>query len=76
MSLPLWAGGRGDGVSLAGVSDLSGLRAEGGVGGYDLGHVGGSSAVLGVVQGSDRGGGEASHGGGSDSSGETHFDIR
>jgi hypothetical protein len=55
------------------VSDLSGLRAEGCERGDDLGHVGGSGAVL--RHGCDRGRGEASHGGGSDSSGETHFDI-
>jgi hypothetical protein len=66
-----------NGVGLAGVGDLSGLRAESGERGDDLGHVGGSGAVLGVVvRGSDGGRGEASHGGGSDSSGETHFDIR
>lgn len=64
-------GGRGDSVSLAGVGDLSGLRAVSGDSGDDLGHVGGSSAVLGSVHlGS---GNNASHGGGSDSSSETHF---
>ena len=66
--------GFSDGVSLASVGDLSGLRAESSECGDDLGHVGWSSAVLG--DGCDGGRGEASHGGGSDSSGETHFDIR
>jgi len=66
-----------DGVSLASVGDLSGLRTESSERGNDLGHVGGSGAVLGVVvRRSDGGRGEASHGGGSDSSSETHFDIR
>jgi hypothetical protein len=59
------------------VGDLGGLRAVSGVRSEDLGHVGGSSAVLGVVHGGcNRGRGEASHGGGSDGSSETHFDIR
>lgn len=67
-------GGRGDSVGLAGVGDLSGLRAVSGDGGDDLSHVGGSSAVLGSLHlGS---GDNASHGGGSDSGSETHFDIR
>jgi len=67
----------GNGVGLAGVGDLSSLRAESGERGDDFGHVGGSGAVLGVVvRRSDGGRGEASHGGGSDSSSETHFDIR
>ena len=56
------------------MSDLSGLRAESSERGDDLSHVDGSSAVLG--NGSDGSRGKASHGGGSDSSGETHFDIR
>lgn len=59
------------------MSDLSGLRAESSVGSEDLSHVGGSSAVLGVVKcRCDGSRGEASHGGGSDGSSETHFDIR
>lgn len=65
-------GGLRDGVGLAGVGDLGGLRAVGGVGGDDLSHVGGASAVL----GGDRGGGNASQSGGGDGSSETHFDIR
>lgn len=69
-------GGLSDGVGLASVGDLSGLRAESGERGDDLGHVGGSGAVLGVIVGGRDGGrGETSHSGGSDSSGETHFDI-
>jgi hypothetical protein len=68
-------GGLRDGVGLAGVGDLSCLRAESGEGGDHLGHVGGSSAVLGSIH-LDGGGDKASHGGGSDSSGETHVDIR
>ena len=59
------------------MGDLGGLRAVSGVRSEDLGHVGGSSAVLGVVKcGCDGSRGEASHGGGSDGSSETHFDIR
>lgn len=59
------------------MGDLGGLGTESSVRSDDLGHVGWSGAVLGVVHnGCDRGRGEASHGGGSDSSGETHFDIR
>jgi hypothetical protein len=69
------SGGLGDGVGLAGVSDLSCLGAVCGESGDNLGHVGGSSAVLGSVH-LNGGGGKASHRGGSNSSGETHVDIR
>ena len=57
------------------MGDLSSLWAESRQGGNDLGHVGGSSAILGA-SGSDRGGGKASDSSGSDSSSETHFEIR
>jgi hypothetical protein len=53
---------------------LCSFWAKSGEGGNDLGHVGGSGAIL--RNRSDRGGGKASHGGGSDSSSETHFDIK
>jgi hypothetical protein len=61
-------------VGLAGVGDLSSLRAVSCVSRDDLGHVGGSSAILGSIH--SGGVGKASHGGGSDSSSETHFDIK
>lgn len=66
-------GGLRDGVRLAGVGDLSGLRAVGGVGGDDFGHVGGSGAV-GVAVRTVVGNGNASHGGGGSDSSETHLE--
>jgi hypothetical protein len=61
-------GGLGDGVG-----DLSGLGAVGRVCGDDLGHVRRSGAVLGVLDAAV-GSGNASHGGDSECSSETHVD--
>jgi hypothetical protein len=67
------SGGLGDGVGLAGVGDLSGLGAVCRVCGDDLGHVRRSGAVLGVLDAAV-GSRNASHGGDSEGSSETHFD--